>query len=341
MLIVVAVMLLPFVIGGAWFAYQLRPGSDGPPVIISVREGATGASDVADQLVQKGVIGSAMAFKLWATMSGGGPFPPGCHTLHEGLGVRGAVSLLEGAGGAKVEGACVLPTDKPDVKLFLPPGRRLEQVAQLVAKAIPGHTAAEFLAVANSGTIRSKYEPPEVTSLEGLLFPDTYFIGADWTDEQIVQRLVDRFDEIADKIGLANAQGLSPYQIVVAASLIQTEAKLTDDAPLISAVIRNRIAQGMPLQIDSTLCYAKGGCPPLPTDADKAIASPYNTYQIVGLPPTPIASMTEASLQAALAPAAVPYLYYVIADANGKHAFATTLEEHNRNVDAARAKGLL
>jgi len=155
---------------------------------------------------------------------------------------------------------------------------------------------------------------------------------------------VARFDEIADKVGLANStatNGLTPYQTVVAASLIQTEAKLAEDAPLISAVIRNRLRDGMPLQIDSTLCYAKGGCPPVPTNADKAIDSPYNTYKISGLPPTPISSVTEANLSAAIHPADVPYKYYVIADANGKHAFATTLAEHNANVAAARAKGLL
>jgi UPF0755 protein len=185
-----------------------------------------------------------------------------------------------------------------------------------------------------------------VTSLEGLLFPDTYLIGPNWTDEQIVQRLVDRFDEIADTVGLASVQGLTPYQAVVAASLIQTEAKVTDDAPQISAVIRNRIAQGMQLQIDSTLCYSRFvttgiGCPPVPTDADKEIDSPYNTYRISGLPPTPISSVTEASLRAAVTPANVPYLFYVISDAEGRHAFATTLEEHNQNVAAARAKGLL
>jgi UPF0755 protein len=180
-----------------------------------------------------------------------------------------------------------------------------------------------------------------VTSLEGLLFPDTYFVGAHWTDEQIIRLLVGQFDTVADKAGLANAQGLSPYQVVVAASLIQTEAKVAEDAPLISAVIRNRLTKGMPLQIDSTLCYAKGGCPPLPTDADKLINSPYNTYVIAALPPTPISSVTAANLQAALNPASVPYIYYVIADANGKHAFATTLDEQNRNIAAARAKGLL
>jgi UPF0755 protein len=83
------------------------------------------------------------------------------------------------------------------------------------------------------------------------------------------------------------------------------------------------------------------GCPPPPTNADKEIDSPYNTYTVAGLPPTPISSVTEASLVAALAPADVPYKYYVIADENGKHAFATTLEEHERNVAVAREKGLL
>jgi UPF0755 protein len=338
-LAVVGVMLLPFVIGIAWFAYQLRPGSEGPSVTITVKEGM-GTSEIAELLARKEVIGSGLAFKLWTTMSGGGPFQPGCHDLHEGLGVRGAVSLLRAPGGELIKRKCVLPTDEPDVELFLRPALTKEQIAEKVGE-LPGHDAAEFLAVVNSGVVRSKYQPAEVTSLDGFLFPDTYLIGANWTDEQIVQRLVDRFDEIGDTTGLANAQGLTPYQVVVAASLIQTEAKVADDAPLISAVIRNRLAKGMQLQIDSTLCYAKGGCPPLPTDADKAISSPYNTYQIVGLPPTPIASVTEASLRASLAPAAVPYLYYVIADEEGHHAFATTLEEHDRNVAAARAKGLL
>ncbi len=347
MFIVIGVMLLPFVLALGWFAYQLRPGSDnGPKVIVTVTEDATGASDVAGELADKGVIGSAMAFKLWATMSGGGPFPTGCHTLSEGLGIRGAIARLEGVGGSKVKGKCVLVTERPEVKLLLPPGQRLDQIAGIVAETIPGHTKEGFLAVANSGTIRSRYQPPEITSLEGLLFPDTYSVFEDETDAEIIQRLVNRFDEIADKVGLSNAQGLTPYQAVIAASLIQTEAKLVEDGPLISAVIHNRLAQGIPLQIDFTLCYARFqttgvGCPPLPTDADKEIDSPYNTYQIAALPPTPISSMTEASLTAALTPAAVPYLYYVLSDANGKHAFGTTLAEHNRNVADARAKGLL
>ena len=209
---------------------------------------------------------------------------------------------------------------------------------------MPGHTKEGFLAVVNSGTIRSKYMPANVKSLEGFLFPDTYFIGASEDDAAIARKLVARFDEIGDRIGLANSaatNGLTPYDTVVAASLIQTEAKLAEDAPLISAVIRNRLRDRMPLQIDSTLCYAKGGCPPVPTNADKSIDSPYNTYKVSGLPPTPIASVTEANLKAAMFPADVPYKFYVLIDANGKHKFATTLAEHEANVREAKAKGVL
>jgi UPF0755 protein len=335
-LLVLAILALPFLVAGGWFAYQLRPGSSGSTVKFEVTRGM-GNSDVADALAHDGVVDSAFAFKLWATVTGAGPFKTGTYELHEGQGVRSAASALD-AGPPP-------PAAAPDLKLLLPPGLTLDQIADRVGK-LRGKSAQKFLDVVKSGTVTSKYQTPGQTSLEGLLFPDTYFIGAHESEDSIARRLVARFDEIADKVGLADAQGLTPYQTVVAASLIGTEAKLADDAPLISAVIRNRLAASMPLQIDSTLCYSRAqttgsGCPPPPTDADKALDSPYNTYKIAGLPPTPIASVTEASLAAALKPADVPYRYYVVADANGKHAFATTLEEHNRNVAAARAKGLL
>ncbi|HEU5302415.1 MAG TPA: endolytic transglycosylase MltG [Acidimicrobiia bacterium] len=327
-MLVLAILAGPFVIGGGWFVYQLTRSSDGPAVEFVVDDEA-GTSTVADALAREGVIGSALVFKVWATISGAGPFAAGTYELREGMGIRAAISALE-------EG----PPPIPDTELLLPPGLTVPQIAARVGE-IPGKSADAFLAAANSGAIRSKYQPPEITSLEGLLFPDTYLIGASETEESIVRRLVARFDEIADTVGLANATGLTPYQVVVAASLVQTEAGVAQDAPLISAVIRNRLAQGIPLQIDSTLCYAKGGCPPVPTNADKEIDSPYNTYRIAALPPTPISSVTQASLEAALAPADVPFIYYVIADANGTHVFATTLDEHNRNVAAAQAKGLL
>jgi UPF0755 protein len=331
---VLAVIAAPFVLAGGWFYFQLDPrGRPGPEVTVTIEEG-WGTSEVASALAAADVVDSTTAFEIWASVTGAGPYAAGDYTMRTNLGARGAVNALKA-------GPVVVPVN--DLTLLLPPGLTLDQIADRIAQ-LPGRSRDTFLQVVESGTIRSKYMPADVTSAEGFLFPDTYRIGESEGEADIARKLVARFDEIADKVGLAGSaatNGLSPYETVVAASLIQTEAKLAEDAPLISAVIRNRLEDGMPLQIDSTLCYAKGGCPPVPTNADKAIDSPYNTYKISGLPPTPISSVTEANLVAALNPADVPYKYYVIADTNGKHAFATTLAEHNANVAAARAKGLL
>ena len=103
-------------------------------------------------------------------------------------------------------------------------------------------------------------------------------------------------------------------------------------------MITNRLKDGIPLQIDATLCYAKGGCPPVPTDADRKIDSPYNTYKIDGLPPTPIKTVSEVALRAALTPAPVAYQYYV-SDSKGKTYYAVTLPEHEKNVAKARNAG--
>jgi UPF0755 protein len=333
-LAVIAVIILPLFLMAGWFYFQVEPrGGPGPTVTVTIEQG-WGTGDVANALSAAGVIDSTTAFKIWASITGAGPFVPGKYTMQTNLGARGAVNALK-------TGPPIVPAN--DLTLLLPPGLTLNQIADRIGQ-LPGRNRDRFLQVVSSGAVRSKYMPAGVNSAEGFLFPDTYRIGENEDEASIARKLVARFDEIADRAGLANStatNGLTPYQTVVAASLIQTETKLAEDAPLISAVIRNRLRDGMQLQIDSTLCYAKGGCPPVPTNADKAIDSPYNTYKIPGLPPTPIASVTEANLLAAINPANVPYKYYVVSDASGKHAFATTLAEHNANVAAARAKGLL
>jgi hypothetical protein len=236
------------------------------------------------------------------------------------------------------------PTPKPagggQVQLLLRPGLTVNQIAATVAQ-LPGHTAAQFLQVANSGQIRSSYQPATTNSLEGLLYPDTYFVLPNESSASILRRLVNRFDQIGDQIGLGGTTAVSPYQTIIVASMIQQEVKVPTDAPLVAAVIYNRLRLGMPLQVDATLCYVKGGCPPVPSNADKQRVSPYNTYKVTGLPPTPIASVSMASLQAAMAPANVPYLYYVVSDASGKLAFSTTLAQQNHNIAVAHQKGLL
>jgi peptidoglycan lytic transglycosylase G len=332
--IALGIVLLPIILvlgAGAWFLYQLDPpGDPGKRISVDVPR-RTGNAAIGDLLEDKGVIGSSQAFQIYVGVTRAGPFDPGRYKMRENLGVRDAVSTLKSG-----------PAKGAEFQLMLPPGLTLAEVADRVG-TLRGHTRDAFLQVAQSGVVRSKYQPPDVTSLEGLVYPDTYFVSKDETDEHILAHLVSAFDQKADAIGLSapNAAGLSPYQTIVTASLIEREAKLDEDRPLISAVIHNRLAAGVLLQIDATVCFAKGGCTRSPTAADLALDSPYNTYKVAGLPPTPISSVTLKSLQAAQNPAPEPYLYYVLSDKNGKHKFATTQEEHQRNVEEARQKGLL
>jgi UPF0755 protein len=327
---VIAVLVLPFVVIVGWFVWQLTPpGGEGAGVTVEIKPG-WGTKEAGDALQTHGVIGSSLAFQIWSKVSGSGTFQAGTYSLRESMGVRAASDAL-------ARGPSTAAASANHTVLALPPGLRLEQIADRVG-ALPGHDRAAFLALAQSGQIRSKYQGDQ-PSVEGFTWPDTYFVEGR-TDEQILQTIVAQFDQHADALNLANAPsvGLTPQQALVVASLVQAEAGTAADAPKVAAVILNRLKQGMPLQIDATLCYAKGGCPPVPTNADKQIDSPYNTYRVTGLPPTPIMTVTEQSLRAALAPANVPYLFYVTGK-DGVTYFATTPAEHEANIREHGVRG--
>jgi UPF0755 protein len=324
----IAALLAPLAIASVWVLANVEHSTAAnADITVEVQQGWTPAQ-VGDQLQKQGVITSSAEFQRVAQEAKFVTYTAGRYAFVASSGTRQALDTLRG-GPEKVI---------PDEKLLLPPGLTVAQIADRVGN-LRGKSRDRFLEVASSGVVRSRYEPADSTSLEGLTWPDTYFIGANETETQILQTIVNHFDTKADAIGLAGAgptNTMSPYQTVVSASLIEAEAGTAADAPLISAVIVNRLKAATPLQIDATLCYAKGGCPPVPTDADRKIDSPYNTYRIAGLPPTPIRTVSEVALHAALNPAAVPYLYYV-SDKNGKTYYATTLAEHERNVAKARS----
>jgi UPF0755 protein len=219
----------------------------------------------------------------------------------------------------------------------------MEEIAGRVAK-LPGLDKEPFLEASRNNAVRSSFEPEGVASLEGLLRPDTYKVAAEEDEIQVLKTLVDTFDERAAKLGLgfANVNGLGAYDIIKVASLIESEAKSAGDRPLIASVIYNRLQRDMQLQIDASLIYARGDPKNRAiSNADKQIDSPYNTYANKGLPPTPIAAVSDASIEAALHPAETNYLYYVVKDKDGNHAFASTLEEHERNIQAAQQAGVL
>ena len=195
--------------------------------------------------------------------------------------------------------------------------------------------AGDFLeAAADPAAIRDL--DPAARDLEGYLFPETYALARGTPARDVVARMVSAFKDALDQDlrAAAAAEGLSVRQVVTLAALVEKETAAADERPLVAAVYRNRMKIGMGMQADPTVIYAlqqAGRYHGNLTRDDLQFDSPYNTYRYAGLPPGPIASPGRASLQAAVHPAPVDYLYFVSKN-DGTHAFATTLEEHNHNV---------
>lgn len=326
---VLSVPLLAVLIGASWYRGQLGGSDGGEPVTFSVESG-WGVSRIGEELAASRVIDSTFAFSIYTRFGDHTDFQAGEYELAEGMGIRDAVSALEAG-----------PVVR-ERELRVIPGLWLDEVAAEVESQL-GFDGAVFTEVVRGGTVRSRYQPESIVSAEGMLFPDTYRVAENATEVDVAEMMIARFDEVATDLGLADASattGRSPYEVAVVASLIQGEARLDVDRPLIASVVYNRLRQDMKLQIDATVLYAIGERKPTNTDADRSTPSPYNTYFAEGLPPTPIATSARASLEAALRPATTDYLFYVLADAEGGHVFAATYEEHLANVERARTLGL-
>jgi UPF0755 protein len=213
-------------------------------------------------------------------------------------------------------------------------GLTVRQMAQIFEDR--GFGAARAFTAAASSAERIRGIDPAARDLEGYLFPDTYTLPRRTTAGQLVERMVARFEEALtpELREQAAARGLSVRELVTLASLVEKETARGEERPLVAAVYTNRLKIGMGLQCDPTVIYAlerAGRYDGNLTREDLRFDSPYNTYRYAGLPPGPIAAPGKASLDAAAKPADVPYLYFVSRN-DGSHAFATTLDEHNRNV---------
>jgi UPF0755 protein len=213
-------------------------------------------------------------------------------------------------------------------------GLTIKQMAALYEQAGFG-PAAEFTKAAATVTLIADLDP-DARDLEGYLFPDTYALPRRATAAELVARMVDNFRTVAttDLITRASARGLSVRELVTLASIVEKETGKPEERSLVAAVYSNRLRIGMGLQCDPTVIYAlerAGRYTGNLTREDLRFDSAYNTYRYAGLPPGPIAAPGRASLEATVAPANVPYIYFVSRN-DGSHAFAATLDEHNRNV---------
>jgi UPF0755 protein len=318
------------VVGGAVAASSYyrgcRTAPEGPPkdVSFTVEQGATADQVVAD-LARDGLIrcGGFVGNLLMRGTGKAGDIRAGSYTLTTGMTLDDLVEVLSAP-----------PSEIPTVNVLIPPGYRLTQIADRVHETLGIPTEA-FLKAARSGRYRLEpYLPKGTSTVEGFLWPETYrFAKRGTTPDEVITRLLDQFGTDAKDLPWAKAEGLgmTPYQIVVVASMIEEEAKLETDRGKVAAVIYNRLAKSMILGIDATVSYIDPDPSNGLTDSDLAIDSPYNTRLNPGLPPTPIASPSKESLLAALQPADVPYLYYVACGSNGGSRFSTDYDQFLRD----------
>lgn len=295
---------------------------NGKTVDFTVRRGAT-ASQIAADLLSAKLISSALAFKFVLYESGTeNALQTGTYKVSAALSPRDLATLFQKAPGDQVA-------------LRLIEGWRLTEVAAAVNTVFPSISVKDFSAAAVVGTrnnfVLSGLDPK--TSLEGFLFPDTYFLRPDATADQIVGILLDTFEAKAGPaLRTAGAdRKVQIYDIVKLASIVEREAHDRKESPLIAGLYQHRLDISMKLDADPTIQYAKGDWGELSLD-DLKLASAYNTYLNPGLPPTPICNPGLAALQAAARPEQTDFLFFVAkGDGTGDHAFAKTIEEQEAN----------
>jgi len=276
---------------------------------------------VAESLESRGLVRSALAFKLIARLEGlGSSLKAGTYCIQPDMGAKAVLELL-------VSGRQAL------VKVTVPEGYTLSQLSELLERQGLA-TKANFLVAAQDAALLTELGIAGA-SAEGYLFPDTYFFPVGYSSEGIIRQMVKAFrDRLAS---IQDAGSLSPKELrdrIILASVVEREYKLPDEAPLMASVFYNRLKIGMALQSCATVVYVitehlGKPHPEVIYDRDLKLDDSYNTYQHRGLPPGPISNPGLTALRAAFYPANSRFLYFRLMDPEaGKHHFSATLEEH-------------
>jgi len=328
MTVVVLLMISGYRIGGL-YTRLVQPfrGYVSGERLIEIPEGISGA-EIGRRLVETGVVSDYSLFRWALRVTGKGPWLQSGHYMFDR-----PMSATE----------VVRKIARGDVMLSVvtfPEGLRRDEMAVVFERSGLG-TASEFMAAAADASLIADLDA-EATDLEGYLFPDTYRVPIGTTARELVVEMIRRFEWVfsAELRRAAEKQGYTVRQVVTLASLVEKETARTNERRTVAGVYRNRLNIGMGLQCDPTVIYALqivGLYDGNLTRANLNFDSPYNTYRYPGLPPGPIAAPGRASLEAAVNPAKVDYLFFVSRN-DGSHAFARTLREHNRNVQTYQVR---
>lgn len=304
------------------------------PVIVSVKEGEA-VRDIADMLEEQGVIDSAIQFRVLAELLGYEKMlQAGEYEFESDTPVLQVVY--------RMQRGIISPLFVTVIE-----GWRLEEIADILDEQ-GVISREEFLEAAVAGNFDRDFEflrrLAHATPLDGYLFPATYFYGRDDSAEDVVRQMLETMDDNfnQDLRNQALDRGLTMHGVLTLASIIEREAKVPEERPIMAQVFLKRRRLGMPLEADPTVQYALADDPESVaefgywkarlTEEDLEVDSPYNTYRVAGLPPTPIAAPRLDSIMAVIEPTDTNYLYFV-AKPDGSHAFAETLEEHEQNIE--------
>jgi UPF0755 protein len=311
--IIGAAVLFIVVIACGLFFFNLKPvsaDSNAPDVVFAIQQGA-GFRQIAENLYEANLIRSRIAFELFALLDGRAfELKPGLYRLNAGMDDPNIISTISGDGAG-------------EATVTIPEGSNIYEIDKILSGAL----------VLQPGALINF---PSAAGLEGRLFPDTYRFYTNANPSDVVRELTDNFNTKAGPI--LNADAANEKKDIIIASLLEKEVPAEADQQVVAGIIQKRLAVGMPLDIDATVCYAKlmahptstNGCYPL-SPLDFKINSPYNTYLYKGLPPGPIGNPGASALTAVLHPTDSPYWYYLSDPKTGKTIFAKTLDEQNQN----------
>ncbi|MCH2634761.1 MAG: endolytic transglycosylase MltG [Acidimicrobiales bacterium] len=324
-----------------WGREQLDPpGEQGAAINLTLPPGVS-TSGISKILEQNGVIPDARAYEWYVRLKGAPLFQAGDYTFHTNSAVWDALEILK-TGPRYVE-------QNVRIRLTIPEGLTVRQIIGVIDQVEDApFSGAEFEDEMRMQHVVSNYAPSPaampvgaIEPYEGLLFPDTYYLGPDSTPEELLTQMLNRFDQVLTGLGYAAAPqtvGLTPYETVVLASLIEREARVGNERAKISRVIHNRLAADWYLGIDASIIYVTGDNQL--TASDLQTESPFNTRLSKGLPPTPIAAPGKAALEAAMAPVSGQWMFYVLADSEGRHNFSVSSDEFERDKAKCQERGL-
>ena len=321
--VVFVITLGALVLAGAFVVAvsALRPAAREAPARVVVIPPGAALREIAALLDDAGLIRSPLAFVAAARVRGwGARLQSGEYLLSASMPTLEILDKI-------AQGQVMLH------RLTIPEGYTAAQIADALAEAELADRDAFLHLVREEGNAFAFAFLGGRRNLEGYLFPDTYYFPRALPVRQIVQTMLARFDQrVTPQLRQqARAQGVTLHETLTIASMVEREAKLPVERPIIAGVIYNRLRREWRLEIDATVLYALGRRGGSLTAADLLVESPYNTYRQSGLPPGPICNPGLAAIEAAARPAATPYLFYVLRP-DGSHAFSTTFDEHQRNI---------